>query len=69
MSEIFRSTWNDFPDVVVQTTVTKLTTHPKYREAKQGNLAAAVEMLSPFIKLENRRGLGGGTLSSAFVLF
>jgi hypothetical protein len=33
---IFRSDWNDFPDVVVQTTVTKLTTHPKYREAKQG---------------------------------
>jgi hypothetical protein len=60
MAEIFRSAWNDFPDVLVQTTVTKLTTHPKYREAKQGDPTAAVEMLSPFIKLENSRGWSRG---------
>ena len=33
---IFRTPWNAFPDITVQTTVGKLKSHPDYHAAKGG---------------------------------
>ena len=50
MGRIYRSPWEDFPDVVVQTTVARLQAQPSYRAAKQGDHEAAREALGPLIK-------------------
>jgi hypothetical protein len=33
---VYRSPWRDFPDVVIQTTITHLRSRPGYSEAKRG---------------------------------
>jgi hypothetical protein len=40
---VYRSPWGDFPDVIVQTNVTKLQSHPGYRAAKGGDMVAAFQ--------------------------
>jgi hypothetical protein len=47
---IFRSPWNGFPDVAVQTTVAKLKSHPDYRAAKSGDQDAALRVIDQVFK-------------------
>jgi len=48
---IFRSPWNGFPDVEVQTTVSKLKSHPDYDAAKHGDQDAALRVIDQLFKL------------------
>jgi predicted amidophosphoribosyltransferase len=50
MGRIYRSPWEDFPDVVVQTTVARMQAQPGYGAAKRGDPAAAFEVLRPLLK-------------------
>jgi len=47
---IFRSPWNGFPDVAVQTTVAKLKSHPDYDAAKHGDQDAALRVIAQVFK-------------------
>jgi hypothetical protein len=47
---IFRSPWNGFPDVAVQTTVAKLKSHPDYDAAKLGDQDAALGVIAQVFK-------------------
>ena len=47
---IFRSPWNAFPDVPVQTTVAKLKSHPDYEAAKHGDQDAALRVIAQVFK-------------------
>ena len=47
---IFRSPWNGFPDVAVQTTVAKLKSHPDYDAAKLGDQDAALRVIAQVFK-------------------
>ena len=47
---IFRSPWNAFPDVAVQTTVAKLKAHPDYDAAKHGDQDAALRVIAQVFK-------------------
>jgi hypothetical protein len=47
---IFRTPWNGFPDVTVQTTVPKLKAHPDYAAAKSGNPDAAIRVTNELFK-------------------
>jgi hypothetical protein len=47
---IFRSPWNAFPDVAVQTTVAKLKAHPDYDAAKHGDQDAALRVIAQIFK-------------------
>jgi hypothetical protein len=47
---IFRSPWNGFPDVAVQTTVPKLKSHPDYDAAKHGDQDAALRVIAQVFK-------------------
>jgi hypothetical protein len=47
---IFRSPWNGFPDVAVQTTVGKLKSHPDYDAAKSGDQDAALRVIDQVFK-------------------
>jgi len=47
---IFRSPWNAFPDVAVQTTVAKLKAHPDYDAAKHGDQDAALRVIGQIFK-------------------
>jgi hypothetical protein len=47
---IFRSPWNGFPDVAVQTTVAKLKAHPDYDAAKHGDQDAALRVIAQIFK-------------------
>jgi hypoxanthine phosphoribosyltransferase len=49
---IFRTPWNQFPDVIVQTTVSKLKSLPEYDNAKRGNGEAAFAAIGKIIKPE-----------------
>ena len=42
---VHRSPWGDFPDVIVQTNMTKLQSHPAYRAAKEGDMVAAFQVV------------------------
>lgn len=42
---VHRSPWGDFPDVIVQTNMTKLQGHPAYRAAKEGDMVAAFQVV------------------------
>lgn len=50
MARIFRSPWEDFPDVIVQTTVARLQSQPAYLAAKRGDPAGALAVLQPLLK-------------------
>ena len=52
MGRIYRSPWEDFPDVVVQTTVARMQAQPGYGAAKRGDPEAAFEALRPLLKPE-----------------
>jgi hypothetical protein len=45
LSCVHRSPWGDFPDVIVQTNMTKLQGHPAYRGAKEGDVVAAFHVV------------------------
>jgi len=47
---IFRTPWNAFPDVAVQTTVAKLKSHPDYEAAKHGDQDAALRVIAQIFK-------------------
>ena len=47
---IFRTPWNAFPDVAVQTTVGKLKSHPDYDAAKAGDQDAALRVIDRVFK-------------------
>jgi hypothetical protein len=47
---IFRSPWNGFPDIAVQTTVAKLKSHPDYAAAKSGDQDAALRVIAQIFK-------------------
>jgi hypothetical protein len=47
---IFRSPWNGFPDIAVQTTVAKLKSHPDYAAAKSGDQDAALRVIGQVFK-------------------
>jgi hypothetical protein len=47
---IFRSPWNGFPDVAVQTNVPKLKSHPDYDAAKHGDQDAALRVIVQVFK-------------------
>jgi Phosphoribosyl transferase domain len=47
---IFRTPWDGFPDVTVQTTVPKLKAHPDYAAAKSGNPDAAIRVINQLFK-------------------
>ena len=47
---IFRTPWNAFPDVAVQTTVRKLKSHPDYDAAKAGDQDAALRVIDRVFK-------------------
>jgi hypothetical protein len=49
---VHRSPWRDFPDVVVQTTVSKLRSRAAYDKAKQGVGEAAFEVIQGLFKPE-----------------
>jgi hypothetical protein len=49
---VYRSPWRDFPDVVIQTTVTKLRSRPGYDQAKRGEGDAAYHVVQELIKPE-----------------
>jgi adenine/guanine phosphoribosyltransferase-like PRPP-binding protein len=42
---VYRSPWRDFPDVIIQTNMTKLQAHPAYRAAKEGDMVAAFRVV------------------------
>ena len=46
---VYRSPWQDFPDVVIQTTVTLLKSRPGYEEAKLGAGDAALQLVQGLI--------------------
>ena len=50
---IFRSPWNGFPDIAVQTTVAKLKSHPDYAAAKSGDQDAALRVIDQIFKPGN----------------
>jgi hypothetical protein len=50
MGRIYRSPWEDFPDVIVQTTVARMQAQAAYGAAKRGDPEAAVEVLRPLFK-------------------
>jgi hypothetical protein len=47
---IFRTPWNAFPDITVQTTVAKLKAHPDYDAAKSGDQDAALRVIDQLFK-------------------
>jgi hypothetical protein len=47
---IFRTPWNAFPDITVQTTVGKLKSHPDYHAAKAGDQDAALRVIDQVFK-------------------
>jgi len=47
---IFRTPWNAFPDITVQTTVAKLKAHPDYGAAKSGDQDAALRVIDQLFK-------------------
>ena len=47
---IFRSPWNAFRDIAVQTTVAKLKSHPDYAAAKSGDQDAALRVIEQIFK-------------------
>jgi hypothetical protein len=47
---VHRSPWRDFPDVIIQTNMTKLKGHPAYRAAKEGDLDAALQVVESVCK-------------------
>jgi hypothetical protein len=49
---VYRSPWQDFPDVVIQTTVHKLRSRPAYDQAKRGVGEAAFKVVQELIKPE-----------------
>jgi hypothetical protein len=49
---VYRSPWDDFPDVVIQTTVSKLRSRPAYDAAKRGGGEAAFEVIKEVFKPE-----------------
>jgi hypothetical protein len=49
---VYRSPWQDFPDVVIQTTVHKLRSRPAYDQAKRGVGEAAFEVVQELITPE-----------------
>jgi len=49
---VYRSPWRDFPDVVIQTTVTKLRSRPGYDQAKHGAGDAAYHAVQELINPE-----------------
>lgn len=52
MPTIHRLPWGDFPDVVVHTTVSKLTAHPDYARAKSGDPDAGIRLAADLVKVE-----------------
>ena len=49
-SLIFRTPWNAFPDITVETTVAKLKAHPDYDAAKHGDQDAALRVIGQIFK-------------------
>ena len=49
---VYRSPWQGFPDVVIQTTVAKLRSRPAYDQAKGGVGEAAFEVVRELVKPE-----------------
>ena len=47
---IFRSAWDAFPDIAIQTTVAKLKAHPDYDVAKSGDQDAALRVIAQVFK-------------------
>ena len=47
---IFRTPWNAFPDITVQTTVAKLKSHPDHGAAKSGDQDAALRLIGELFK-------------------
>ncbi|MFQ5570367.1 MAG: hypothetical protein ACE5G0_11870 [Rhodothermales bacterium] len=47
----------DFPDVVVQTTISKMKEHPAYTQAKGGSMEAAVNVVDDLVKEDKVRDL------------
>jgi hypothetical protein len=47
---VYRSPWRNFPDVIIQTTVTKLRSRPGYDQAKRGAGEAAFEVVRELIQ-------------------
>jgi hypothetical protein len=52
---VYRSPWQDFPDVVIQTTVSKLRSRPGYDQAKRGGGEAAFEVVKELVKPDKIR--------------
>ena len=47
---IFRTSWNAFPDITVQTTVAKLESLSSYDDAKSGDQDAALRVIDQIFK-------------------
>jgi adenine/guanine phosphoribosyltransferase-like PRPP-binding protein len=51
-NRVYRSAWDGFPDVIVQTTIAKLRSHNAYAAAKRGDEEAALELARATVKME-----------------
>ena len=49
-NRIYRSPWDGFPDVIVQTTIAKLRSNRAYAAAKRGDEEAAFELVRGLVK-------------------